>query len=211
MSGTAQIYDAHLDPDKDYIARTFGGITEQLGSYRLVDGDGEVGIESLVGRDTDGRLIQLPLSYRAEQYSADQTLVELEHSVLGHRYVSNALGDPVAVRELIRTIVTADDGAAYSTGEQPYLAVQGSGSAYDADTEVGRVTLTEVSRQSAQGIVTINNRVRSFGLRLPRTLKAKKGAGADYDATRLYLSAPDPEHPGTQLRVAELFWMDLPV
>lgn len=211
MSGTAKIYNAKLDPDKNYIGKTFGGLQEQLGTYRLVDADDEVGIEIMVGRDSEGRLVQLPLTYRPSEFDAEQTLVEIEHSELGHRYVSHALGDPVAVRELIRTIVTADDGAAFSDGTTPALDIRGSGSSYGADAAVGRVTLTQVQQQSAAGIVTVNSRVRSFGLRMPRRLKSKKGAGADYDATRLHISAPHPEAPEQQVRVAELFWRDMAV
>lgn len=211
MSGTAQIYDAKLEPGKDLIAQKFGGITKLLGSYRLVDRDDEVGIEALIGRDVDGRLIQLPLSYRSGEVHPDHTLTEIEHSVLGHRFVSNALGDPVAVRELIRTIVTADDGAAYSNGDQPYLAVQGSGSDYGEDVEVGRVTLTATTGQSAEGIVTINSRVRSFGLRAPRILAPENSSGPDYEGTRLHLAAPDPEESSRSLRIAELYWRDMSV
>lgn len=211
MSGIAQIYDAKLEPGKNQIAEKFGGITELLGSYRVVDRDDEVGIESLIGRDVDGRLIQLPLSYRSGEINSDHTLIEIEHSVLGHRFVSNALGDPVAVRELIRTIVTADDGAAYSNGDQPYLVVQGSGSDYGEDAEVGRVTLTSTTGQSAEGIVTVNNRVRSFGLRVPRILAPENSSGTDYDSARLHLAAPDPKDSGKSLRLAELYWRDMAV
>lgn len=211
MSGVAQVYDAKLEPGKEFITDKFGGITTLLGSYRLVDRDDEVGIESLIGRDADGRLVQLPVSYRSAEVAPEHTLVELEHSVLGHRFVSSALGDPVAVRELIRTIVTGDDGAAFSNDVEPYLAIQGSGSDYGEAAVVGRVTLTAVTGQSAEGIVTINNRVRSFALRLPRILAPENSSGTDYDSARLHLSAPAPDDAAKSLRVAELYWRDMAV
>lgn len=210
MSGIAEIFDAELKPDKNYIAKNHGGFQTLLGSYRLVDTlNSEVGIEVLIGRDQDDRLVQLPLTYRPSEIDPEHTLLELEHSVLGHRWVSNALGDPVAVREFIRTIITADDGAAFSNGATPAVDIQGSGSHYAADTQVGEVRLFESTRQRAEGTVVINGLSRIFGLRLPRILAAKKAVGVDYDATRLHLHGTTPEHPEAELRVAELSWRDV--
>ncbi|MGP6175051.1 CG0192 family protein [Corynebacterium sp. A21] len=209
MSGIAEIFDAELNPDKNYIAQTIGGFKTLLGSYRLVDTiDGEGGIEVLIGRDQDDRLVQLPLTYRSTEVDPAHTLVELEHSVLGHRWVSNALGDPVAVREFIRTIITADDGAAYSDGTIPAVNIQGSGSRYAADVEIGEVRLLESTNQRAEGTVVIDGRSRIFGLRLPRILAAKKAVGVDYTATRLHLHGTTPEQPDEELRVAEFFWRE---
>ncbi|HKM24427.1 MAG TPA: hypothetical protein VJY40_02155, partial [Corynebacterium sp.] len=116
MSGEALIYDAELDPTKEDIAARYAGIVTLLGSYRLVDPDGEVGIEVLIGSDLDGRGVQLPLTYRSSELDDSHTLIEVDHSVLGRRYVSNALGDPVAVTQIIRTILEGDDGATRSDG-----------------------------------------------------------------------------------------------
>lgn len=209
MSGIAQVYDAELNPSKDQIADTFGGLRSILGSYRLVDREDEVGIEALIGEDIDGRLVQLPLSYRSAEIDPEHTLTDLEHSVLGDRVVSNALGDPVAVRELIRTIITGDDGAAYSDGTVPYLDLRGSGSYYAEDSVCGEVKIAEASRQRAIGTVEINGLVRSFGLRLPRVLATKKHSGVDHDAARMYLEGATAAAPDQPLRVAELYWRDM--
>lgn len=209
MSGIAQIYDAELNPSKEQIADTFGGLSAILGSYRLVDRDDAVGIEALLGEDHDGRLVQLLLSYRSAEFDPQHTLTDLEHSVLGKRVVSNALGDPVAVREIIRTIITGDDGAAYSNGTIPYLNIRGSGSYYVKDSACGEVEIDEASRQSVIGTVEINGLVRSFGLRIPRILAAKKDSGVDHGAARMYLEGTTAAEPEQPLRVAELYWRDM--
>lgn len=210
MSGIAEIFDAQLNPGKEEVARTHGGVATLLGSYRLVDTvDGEVGIEVLIGRDAEDRLVQLPLSYRSTEIDPAQTLTRMEHSVLGQRWVSNALGDPVAVREFIRTILSGDDGATYSNGDTPLIDIRGAGTTEDGEVELGEVELTTVTSQSVSGTLLLNGRIRAFTLRLPRLLGAKKSAGADHDAARLHLHGSSAAAPGQTLRVAELFWRDL--
>lgn len=210
MSGIAEIFDAQLNPGKEEVARIYGGLNTLLGSYRLVDTvDGEVGIEVLIGRDIDNRLVQMPLSYRPAELAPEHTLTEIEHSVLGRRWVSNALGDPVAVREFIRTILTGDDGATYSNGTTPLVDIRGAGSYYSPEARIGEVKLEEVTRQRAVGTVVINDLVRSFVLRLPGILGEKKSSGVDYDAARMHLRGTSEEAPEKVLRVAELFWRDM--
>ena len=198
MSGTALVYAAELNPTKPEIAREHGGLTEIAGSYRLVDHRGDaVGIEALIGPGADGRLAQLPLSYRSDEVSASHTYVELDHSVLGRRFVSNALGDPVAVHEIIRTIVTGDDGAAYSDGTEPYLAVRGTGTG----GQIGEVELDQVGAEQCSGTVEMDGATRRFELRIPRRLTERPGETA---AGRLHLVAPDPAETDELLLVAEL-------
>lgn len=207
MSGIAQIYDAELDPTKEHVAQRFGGFVTLLGSYRLVDPAGEVGIEVLVGTDFDGRVVQLPLTYRGAEADPRHTLTELEHSVLGRRWVSNALGDPVAVAQFIRTILTGDDGAEFSDGTPPVLDILGSGDS--ADVEIADVELTEVTRQRAIGTVRVDDRLRGFKLLMQRVPGTMERINRGHNTTRLHLAGWLPARRDARRVLAELHWRDI--
>lgn len=207
MSGVAKMYNTTVVPSKDDIAWAWAGSVSLKGSYRLVDTvDGEVGIEVLVATDLDGRLIQIPFSYRSEEINPEHTLSTVDHGVLGQRWVTNALGDPVAVREIIRTILTGDDGATRDDGVEAYLNIRGTGD--EAAVELQDVELTEVTRQRAVGTLKINGRRRQFLLRLPHVLAGFKHTGRGHSATALRLVAPHPEKADRELLVAEFNWME---
>lgn len=113
----ATVYRAHLSPTKDELVREWIGAQRwytgtvrprlrMLDSWRLDDPDGEVGIETLVYLDESGSepvVYQVPLTYRgAPLAGAGAALVgEMEHSVLGHRWVYDAPHDPVYVTQLL--------------------------------------------------------------------------------------------------------------
>ena len=202
MSGEALIYDAELDPTKDDIAARYAGIVTLLGSYRLVDPDGEVGIEVLIGSDLDGRGVQLPLTYRSSELDDSHTLIEVDHSVLGRRYVSNALGDPVAVTQIIRTILEGDDGATRSDGVPAALDIRGSGT--QEKVEILDLKLTEVTRQRAVGHAKFDGQTRNFQLLMPHLLRRLNRAGVDADTARLHLVGWLPSMPEKQRVCAEL-------
>ncbi|MCS5478202.1 hypothetical protein NYP18_00845 [Corynebacterium sp. YIM 101645] len=202
MSGVAHIYDAELSPSKEDIAARYAGIVTLLGSCRLVDPDDVVGIEVLVGADIDGRTVQLPVTYRPSEINPEHTLTEMDHSVLGHRWVSNALGDPVAVAQVIRTILEGDDGATRSDGVPAVLDLRGSGE--QEKVEVGDVEFYEVTRQRAVGTVNLAGRVRSFQLRMPHLLRRMDTGGTSADTARLHLIGWLPALPEKRLVVAEL-------
>lgn len=74
-----------------------------IGSYRLDDPNGRVGMEVfLVGAGE--ALLQVPVTYRDEPLDGanDALLVEMQHSVLGTRWVYDGLEDP-----LFRTVLAA--------------------------------------------------------------------------------------------------------
>ncbi|NLZ57057.1 MAG: hypothetical protein GX898_01920, partial [Corynebacterium sp.] len=97
MSGIAKMYDTTVVPSKEEVARSWAGSVNLQGSYRLVDLDKEeVGVEVLIATDEDDRLVQIPFSYRSEEVDPQHTLSVVEHGVLGKRWITNALGDPVA-------------------------------------------------------------------------------------------------------------------
>jgi len=137
MSGTVEIHEATLTPTKlELLAgwlpaqEWFVGDSEdvaRVASYRFVDPDGEVGIETILV-SSQGVTYQVPLTYRAEALDeADDSLIgTLEHSVLGTRYVYDAVGDPVYMVELMRVIHEGDTEADLSRGEKS-MTVLGSG------------------------------------------------------------------------------------
>lgn len=137
MSGTAEIHEATLTPTKlELLAgwlpkqEWFVGDSDDLSrvaAYRFVDPDGEVGIETILVR-SHGVTYQVPLTYRAEPLAeaADSLVGTLDHSVLGTRYVYDAVGDPVYMVELMRVIHEGDTEADLSRGEKS-MTVLGSG------------------------------------------------------------------------------------
>lgn len=207
MSGTAIMYDTTVVPSKQEIAHAWAGSVKIKGSYRLVDTvEGEVGVEVLIATDLDGRLVQIPFSYRSAEIDPAHTLSTVEHGVLGTRWVSNALGDPVAVREFIRTILSGDDGATRDDGVPAYLDIRGTGT--QQDLVLGDVILSESTRQRAVGTVRINGRRRQFQLRLPHVLAPFRSIARGHSVTALRLVAPHPEKPGAELLVAEFNWLE---
>ncbi|GAA1621741.1 CG0192-related protein [Actinoplanes couchii] len=109
---------------------------ERVAAGRFDDPAGAVGIETLIVRDAGGRLLHVPLTYRdAPLEGADRWLVgTTEHSVLGARWVYDAVGDPVYVSQLLATIRSGGREAVEEfevDGQRrsrvPDLALRGSG------------------------------------------------------------------------------------
>jgi hypothetical protein len=73
-----------------------GGAIDVIGSYRFDDPDGRVGMETHLVT-ADGELMQVPLTYRDEPLdgAADALITEMQHSVLGTRWVYDGLRDPL--------------------------------------------------------------------------------------------------------------------
>ena len=89
-----------------------GDTVRQLAAFRLDDPAGEVGIEAIL-LDADGVEWLVPLTYRGEPLDggAEHLLGEMEHSVLGTRYVYDGAGDPVLLDVLRATIEGAQHEA----------------------------------------------------------------------------------------------------
>src|SRR3954470_2281457 len=100
-----------------------------IGSYRFDDPDGRVGMETHLVT-AGGTLVQVPLTYREEPLAgADDALItEMEHSVLGTRWVYDGLRDP-------RFVVMLAGVAMTGQGEALGLAVY-DGRWYIAPTNV---------------------------------------------------------------------------
>jgi hypothetical protein len=137
MAGVAIVHEATLVPSKLEAMRAwlpgqawFTGDERDLevvGQFRFVDPEGEVGLQTMLVT-SQGELYQVPLSYRGAplEGAEDALICTMEHSVLGTRWVYDAMADPVYAAELLRTIVEADTGAETSTGSEQ-TPVEGSG------------------------------------------------------------------------------------
>jgi hypothetical protein len=110
-------------------------------SFRFDDPAGEVGIETLLVHVGDGPLVQAPLTYRDAPLDGHEQwlLGTTEHSVLGRRWVYDAVGDPVYAQALANAILTggsqAEEFVDVDGGLQrrdPAASVRGGG-AQDAD------------------------------------------------------------------------------
>ena len=135
-------------------------IAQRLGSYRAVDPAGEVGIEVIVGESKDGRLVQLPVTYRSSSDALLDEIMTIQHSVLGSRSISYATSDPVAITEFIRLIMTGKKCADYSAGG-PLFVVAGSGNSPNST-----VTNPDGSTH-ASGTIHIDGERREFSLSFP--------------------------------------------
>lgn len=85
---------------------------EVIGSYRFDDPDGRVGMETHLVT-AGGVLLQVPLTYRDEPLDGadDAFITEMEHSVLGTRWVYDGLRDPRFVVMLAGVAMTGQGEA----------------------------------------------------------------------------------------------------
>lgn len=85
---------------------------EMIGSYRFDDPEGRVGMEThLVA--AGGALLQVPLTYRDEPLDGaeDALITEMQHSVLGTRWVYDGLRDPRLIIMLAGVAMTGQGEA----------------------------------------------------------------------------------------------------
>jgi hypothetical protein len=96
-------YPGSADPDVVRVA-----------SFRFDDPDGEVGIETLLVSANGEAALQIPLTYRSSALAGAEAhlLGTTEHSVLGTRWVYDALGDPVYLSALLTAVLTGGDQVA---------------------------------------------------------------------------------------------------
>src|SRR5690349_15553490 len=116
---------------------------QRVAGCRLDDPEGEVGVELLVVRaGQGGPLVHVPMTYRdAPLEEADFYLIgTAEHTVLGTRWVYDAVGDPVFVEVLTSTIRTGGHQAEelVETDEgprrrEPSMTVRGTGTAASSE------------------------------------------------------------------------------
>lgn len=125
----AIIYQADLSPNKMEALEKWlpeqswanvdaGASLTPVSSYRFDDPEGEVGAEVHLVRvqgpeGQEGPVIQVPVSYRGTPADGLESalITEMDHSVLGRRWVYDGVADPVFAAELLRTIVESDTSA----------------------------------------------------------------------------------------------------
>ena len=85
---------------------------EVIGSYRFDDPDGRVGMETHLATAA-GALLQVPLTYRDEPLDGaeDGLIGEMQHSVLGTRWVYDGLRDPLYAVMLAAVAMTGQGEA----------------------------------------------------------------------------------------------------
>ncbi len=161
------IYDAQITPTKDELLQRWVGAQRwytgtgrprlrRLDSWRLDDPEGEVGIEIINVVDESGSrpvVYQVPLTYRgAPLPGAEAALVgEMEHSVLGHRWVYDAPHDPVYVTQmlaLLRGRVAAQHGSTSDTLEPDVVGAPHPAWPNDPQPAASRVHTGEQSNTS---------------------------------------------------------------
>ena len=88
------------------------GAIEVIGSYRFDDPEGRVGMETHLVTAGD-MLLQVPLTYRDEPLGGaeDALITEMQHSVLGTRWVYDGLRDPRLVIMLAAVAMTGQGEA----------------------------------------------------------------------------------------------------
>lgn len=99
----ARLHAATLTPTKPELLAAWlpsrpwatEGELELIGAFRFDDPEGEVGIETHLVRLAD-TIVQVPLTYRSTPLDGahDALVTQLEHSVLGTRWVYDGVHDP---------------------------------------------------------------------------------------------------------------------
>jgi len=111
----ALLHEATISPRKDELVGPWlttrpwwDGEAERgpVGSFRLDDPAGQVGMECFLFGSASGSTLFVPVTYRdAPLPGLEASLLgTMEHSVLGTRYVYDACADPVFVATVLHTI-----------------------------------------------------------------------------------------------------------
>lgn len=176
----ALLHKATLAPSKlelltDYLPTVAGlsGLVEPdielVGSYRFDDPAGEVGIETHLVRSGSGAMLHIPLTYRNKPMPGSEAdvIATIEHSVLGTRWVYNAVADPVYVSELLTAILTGGrqveqyfEGPEGRTYRDPSAVVAGTGSPGSPVPTVGATSNLATGTESVIAVGDIELVVR---------------------------------------------------
>jgi hypothetical protein len=209
----AHLYRADLTPTKleliagwaprqPWFVGDAGAEFTNVSAYRFDDPEGEVGIETILIRAGDGSLFQMPLTYRdAPLVGAERWLIgTTQHSVLGKRWVYDAVGDPAYIAAVATAVLTGGREAEQwieTDGElvfrEPTAVVSGSGSsdmAVIAATDVGAVT----TRDEEGATVVEAGGVRLVVVRVPTVGDGLTSAAPTSAATLIgtWIDQPEP-------------------
>jgi maltokinase-like protein len=131
-----QLLEAWL-PGRSWFPRDSAAGLKRVGAARFDDPAGEVGVEILLVTTPQGPLVQAPMTYRpAPLDGADGWLIgTVEHSVLGTRWIYDAVADPIFVAAAAMAIRTGGHEAAEvletpdgPVPREPSMTLRGSGS-----------------------------------------------------------------------------------
>ncbi|KGN31292.1 hypothetical protein N802_04180 [Knoellia sinensis KCTC 19936] len=161
----ATLHQATITPTKDELigpwlqTRTWWDGEKSrgpVGTFRLDDPAGEVGIECFLFGSEAGSTLFVPVTYRGAALAGGEAhlIGTMEHSVLGQRWVYDACGDPVFVSTLIDTIRTEGthanlvmqmrDGS--EIVREPVARAQGSGGDLPTDLPAPASPVDEIDR-----------------------------------------------------------------
>ena len=180
MERIAKVYStATLSPTKaEILHQQFGPVTN-IGAFRFVDPNGKVGIETLLVRETDGALLQFPVTYREQRISDTHEVGTTEHSHLGTRHITKIVADPVAVTEIIRVILEGDTNVQRSDGKTSPYEIRGTGTAGVDTLTLGNIHLKKIADTVVTGHIDVNGNHKAFSLSLPTQVPVIPAAAAD--------------------------------
>ena len=180
MERIAKVYSTTvLNPTKaEILHQQFGPVTN-IGAFRFVDPNGKVGIETLLVRETDGALLQFPVTYREQRISDTHEVGTTEHSHLGTRHITKIVADPVAVTEIIRVILEGDTNVQRSDGKTSPYEIRGTGTAGVDTLTLGNIHLKKIADTVVTGHIDVNGDHKAFSLSLPTQVPVIPAVAAD--------------------------------
>ena len=180
MERIAKVYStAVLNPTKaEILHQQFGPVTN-IGAFRFVDPNGKVGIETLLVRETDGALLQFPVTYREQRISDTHEVGTTEHSHLGTRHITKIVADPVAVTEIIRVILEGDTNVQRSDGKTSPYKIHGTGIAGVDTLTLDNIHLKKIADTVVTGHIDVNGNHKAFSLSLPTQVPVIPAVAAD--------------------------------
>ena len=180
MERIAKVYStAVLNPTKaEILHQQFGPVTN-IGAFRFVDPNGKVGIETLLVRETDGALLQFPVTYREQRISDTHEVGTTEHSHLGTRHITKVVADPVAVTEIIRVILEGDTNVQRSDGKTSPYKIHGTGTAGVDTLTLDTIHLKKIADTVVTGHIDVNGDHKAFSLSLPTQVPVIPVVAAD--------------------------------
>ncbi|MBP1325717.1 hypothetical protein JOF28_000949 [Leucobacter exalbidus] len=156
------IYQAKLTPSKYDLIKAWlpsqpwftGDISrlEPVGSYRFDDPEGEVGCEGHLFTAGDARVFHAPLTYRSAPLASGEEFLAgtIEHGILGTRWVSDAIGDPVYRAALAAAIAQGGTGSREFLVAADFVSTPGGPEASEVGIE--REPSVRVAGTGSQGV-----------------------------------------------------------
>ncbi|APF40838.1 CG0192-related protein [Neomicrococcus aestuarii] len=146
-------------PNQPWFKETEPFDLTSVGSFRFDDPDGKVGIETIIVAG-ENAIYQVPLTYREAPLEGAEALLitTMDHSVLGRRWVYDAVGDPVYVAELAKALLAGypqvkqaveENGKLVPLPESVHLVHTGT-------TEASIPDITQLEIDTVEGVTSIH-------------------------------------------------------